>query len=134
MLLLRYITKHLIVKFRNITKTVKSKGINLLTGKSIKVRKPKEKKVEQQSINIETSSIGEDVFGIAGIVETLPKEIQMFLNNTEIIGVKTSASRTVFKLKGKYELTTQKVLSNRKPKVLVILKQGKKELIKNIVE
>lgn len=111
--------------------TRKSSQINLLTGKPIK-RKPKTvpKKVE---VVIDKPIINTIPSELIAIINTFPKDLQIFLTDANILSVKNTAGIVIFKLEDKIEVVVSDTTVNSKPKKLVIIKQGKKQILKHII-
>ena len=116
---------------KTIKKARKSSQINLLTGKPIKKAKkvdiiPTEPKVEMQ-VTVELPIKVEEV------IANFPKDLQEFLKTKVILAITSKTDENIFKLENNFEVRVKSVVQQSRHKTLVTIKQGKKQIFKNII-
>ena len=128
------------MKFRDITKKIPTKQKNLLTGKAIKTSKYKKTKAsksgsyissyEPSSLNLDISEKYEgEINGVAGLIKKLPKEIQTFINNANLISTVARQGYTLYKLDNGHTVKLTDVTIGKHNKLNIIIKKGRNVII-----
>jgi len=126
------------MKFRDITKKVNKKDVNLLTGRAVRRTSKKKKKAsygyiasnnDDVFLNVETNPNYKETNGIAGSLNGLPEEVQKFLNNANIKTAKVTVNNSLYVLDNGYSVKITDIVLAGKNKKHIILKHKKKIIL-----
>ena len=126
------------MKFRDITKKVNKKDVNLLTGRVVRRTSKKKKKAsygylpsnnDNTFLNLNENKDFKETNGIAGSLNGLPKDVQKFLNNASIKTAKVTSDSSLYVLDNGYSIKVIDTTLAGKNKKHIILRYKRNTIL-----